>query len=116
MPRRRTPRSVREQRVAEQVAAERAEELKTKTLALRSGDKISIEEDAEKLLASGRRNSESSDKTDYLSREQLILRRNKEVYNSNGVPDSSLVSGIYKRVYNPEFGSRPGKGRAASDD
>jgi hypothetical protein len=102
--------------VAEQVAAERAEELKTKTLSLRSGDTNSIEEDAEKLLASGRRNSDSSDKTDYLSREQLILRRNKEVYNANGVPDASLVRGIYKRVHNGEFGKRPGKGKASSDD
>lgn len=115
MPRRRIPRHIREQRIAEQIAAEREEEMRVKNLYLRSGDKNAIEEDAEKLLAKGRRDDESKDKTDYLSREQLILRRNREVYSANGIPDASLISGLYKRTYNPEFGNRPGKTRSGDD-
>ena len=116
MPRRRTPRAIKEQRIAEQVRAEREEEMKRKVLPLRSGDKNQIEEDAERLLARGRRQEEDVDKTEYLSREQYILRKNREVYSTNGVPDSSLISGIYKRTYNPEFGNRPSKSRGGTDD
>lgn len=89
--------------------------MKVKTLYLRSGDKNAIEEDAEKLLAAGRRQAETLEKNDYLSREQLTLRRNKEVYSNNGSPDASLVRGLYKRTYNPEFGNRPGRTRSGDE-
>lgn len=115
MPRRRVSRSVREQRIAEQVAAEREEETKPKPLILRSGEKLDLEETAEKLLAADRRQAESKDKTDYFSREQMILRRNREVYSANGVPDASLIRGLYKRVYNPEFGNRPSRSKGIDD-
>ena len=115
MPRRKTPRWVREQQIAEQVAAERQEEQKPQVLILRSGEKLNLEEDAEKLLAADRRKSENKDKTDYFSREQMILRRNREVYSTNGVPDASLISGLYKRAYNPEFGSRPSRAKGGDD-
>lgn len=100
--------------------AEREAELKAKPFHLRSGDKNPIEEDAEKLLAAGRRKAlaadpESVEKNDYLSREQLTLRRNKEVYSTTGAPDASLVRGLYKRSYNPEFGNRPGRARGGDD-
>lgn len=115
MPRRRTSRAERELRVAERVRAERDEEMRVKPLYLRSGEKNPIEEDAERLLAAGRRKAESTEKNDYLSREQLTLRRNKEVYSNNGSPDASLVSGMYKRTYNPEFGARPGRTRSSDE-
>jgi hypothetical protein len=115
MARRRTPRSVREQKAAEQAQIDREEEMRVKNLYLRNGDKNQIEEDAEKLLAKGRRDDESKDKTDYLSREQLILRRNREVYSANGIPDGALISGLYKRTYNPEFGNRPSRSRGGDD-
>lgn len=115
MPRRRTPRSVREQRAAEQAALDREEEMRIANLYLRSGDKNQIEEDAERLLAKGRRDEESKDKTDYLSREQLILRRNREVYSANGIPDGSLIRGLYKRTYNPEYGNRPSRAKGGEE-
>jgi len=122
MARRRTPRWVREQQIAEQVRAEREaereaeDEVGPKALPLRSGELNSIEEEAEKILAKGRRQDEGSDKTQYLSREQHILRKNREVYSNSGVPDASLISGIYKRVYNPDFGNRPKRARGGDSD
>jgi hypothetical protein len=101
--------------VAEQVRAEREEEMKAKILPLRSGDKNQIEEDAERMLAKGRRQEDDADKTEYLSREQYILRKNREVYSTTGVPDSSLISGLYKRAYNPEFGNRPNRVKGGDD-
>jgi hypothetical protein len=115
LPRRKIPRSIREQRIAEQIAAEREAEDKPQPLVLRSGEKINLEEDAEKLLAADRRKAESKDKTDYFSREQMILRRNREVYSTNGVPDASLISGMYKRTYNPEYGNRPNRSKGGDD-
>ena len=115
MPRRKTPRWVREQQIADQVEAEREEDNKPRPLVLRSGEKLNLEEDAERLLAADRRQSESKDKTDYFSREQMILRRNREVYSANGVPDASLISGIYKRAFNPDFGHRPNRTKGGDD-
>lgn len=118
MPRRQNSRLLREQQIAEQVMAERQaeEEVVPQVLPLRSGDVNTIEEEAEKILAKGRRQDEDADKTEYLSREQHILRKNREVYSSTGVPDASLISGIYKRVYNPEFGHRPRRARGGDSE
>jgi hypothetical protein len=123
MARRRTPRAVREQRIAEQVAAEREEMLNSKPMRLRSGGdsyspgpKSQVEEEAHKILAAERRGVTSmADKTDYLSCEQYGLRKSKEIFNHIGVPDASLMRGMYRRAYNPEFGNRPG-GQAKSDE
>jgi hypothetical protein len=87
--------------------------LKSSPLVLRSGDQNSIEEEAGKILARDRRQFGVGD---YLSEEQMTLRLRKEVYSTNGMPDSSLVSGLYKRCYNPEFGNRPNKNPRSSDD
>lgn len=87
-----------------------------KPLRLKSGTDFQLEDDADKLLAEGRRGLTSiQDKTDYLSREQLALRRSKETYNMHGVPDASLYSGMYRRSFNPLAGRRP-KGLKTSDD
>jgi hypothetical protein len=104
------------QRIDEQIRQEREEEdrqkeIQSRPLVLRSGDKNSIEEEAGKILAKDRRQSGAGD---YLSEEQMNLRLKKEVYSTNGVPDASLISGMYKRTFNPEFGKRPGK--AAKSD
>ncbi len=80
-------------------------EEKKKKMSLRNGVDWKLEEDADRLLADGRRNDPVS-KTDYLSKEQLALRRSKEVLNGNGVPDASLFSGMYRRCFNPLFGQR----------
>lgn len=124
MPRRRRPRHVREQMIAEQVAAEREAEMAPKPLRLRTGGdsyspgpKNQHEEASERILADGRRGVKSmAEKTDYLTNEQYRLRWGKEVFNSNGVPDASLMSGLYRRAYNPEFGNRPGSAGKQSDD
>ena len=38
----------------------------------------------------------------------------REVLNSNGFPDPSIRQGLYRRVYSPLAGSRPG--RRSSDE
>lgn len=66
------------------------------------------EEHADGLLAQDRRMATVVPDDDiYLSREQLHLRRSREVVNVNGVPDGRLKQGLYRRAYNPEAGSRP---------
>lgn len=66
------------------------------------------EESADGLLAQDRRVAATvAEENIYLSREQMHLRRSREVVNVNGVPDGRLKQGIYRRVYNPQAGSRP---------
>lgn len=82
------------------------------TMSLRNGTDWKLEDEADRLLAEGRRGVTSmAAKTDYLSREQLALRRAKEVLNSNGVCDASLYQGLYRRCHNPLAGQRPKKSR-----
>jgi hypothetical protein len=84
-------------------------------MSLTPGVNWKLEDQADALLAEGRRGVTSmAAKTDYLSREQLALRQSKEVFNTNGVPDSSLVAGLYRRAYNPLSGQRP-KHRKSDD-
>jgi hypothetical protein len=77
-------------------------------MSLKSGTNYKVEEEADKLLAAGREGITAlSDKRDYLTTDQLALRASKEILNSQGFPDASLVSGLFRRVYNPLSGSRP---------
>lgn len=115
MPPHRRSRAFLEALVTEQVDAEREEGQQCKILSLRSGDRNATEEDAERLLATGRRKQVCDPADVYLSREQMILRRSKEVYNMHGTPDASLVRGIYRRAYNPLAGQRP-TGSRNNDD
>lgn len=79
-----------------------------KILSLKSGTNYSVEEQADRLLATGREGITAlSDKRDYLTADQLALRASKEILNSQGVPDASLVSGLFRRAYNPLAGARP---------
>lgn len=114
MPKRRKTVAEREAEILEQIRAERDEVLLSRVLPLRSGDKNAIEEDAEKLLAASRR-SDLEITSEWLSREQYILRKNKEVYSASGVPDASLIRGLYKRTYNPLAGQRPSKSRGSDE-
>lgn len=76
-----------------------------------------IEQDAERVLADGRRGmTKMADKTDYLSREQMMLRQSKEVYSEKGSPDAHLMSGMYRRSYNPLSGKRPTRRSQSSDE
>lgn len=75
---------------------------------LRTGVEYSLEEEADRLLAEGRRGvTRLEDKKDYLTRDQLMLRMSREVLNCHGIPDASLMSGMFRRAYNPRSADRP---------
>lgn len=77
-------------------------------LNLKSGEDFSVEEEANRLLAHSREGVTAlSEKRDWLSGDQLQLRRSREVFNRNGVADEELISGLFRRVYNPMAHSRP---------
>lgn len=82
----------------------------SKVLRLRSGEDVGFEEQANEILVDSRRQEgKNADRREWLTTEQMLLRQHKEVYNQNGFPDASLVSGMYKRVHNPNAGNRPGR-------
>lgn len=86
------------------------EEIPGRSMRLRSGEDMSIEEQANEMLVnSRRREGKFADRREWLTTEQIMLRQHKEVYNQNGFPDVSLVSGMYRRAHNPNAGNRPGK-------
>ena len=87
-----------------------ADDVESKPLRLRSGEDLSIEEQANEILVnSRRREGKNADRREWLTTEQILLRQHKEVYNQNGFPDAALVSGMYKRIHNPLLGNRPGR-------
>lgn len=77
-------------------------------LDLRTGVNAELEEQANALLRQGRKGVTAlSEKKHYLTDEQISLRQSREVLNVNGVPDSAIRQGIYRRAYNPLSNSRP---------
>jgi hypothetical protein len=70
-----------------------------------------LEERADELLAANRDGT-----NEILSQDQLDLRARREISNSLGVADASLVKGMYRRVHNPLTGSRPGRKGHSHDD
>lgn len=73
-----------------------------------NGVNFALEEQANAILREGRRGVTAlSEKKDYLTEEQLNLRLQREVFNVNGVPDAHIMSGLYRRAYNPLAGNRP---------
>jgi hypothetical protein len=79
---------------------------------LLSGKDESIEDEANRLLARSREGITAlKDKRDFLSPDQLALRNAREVGNRNGFADETLVSGMFRRAYNPCLGQRPGSVR-----
>lgn len=83
---------------------------------LYSGIHYAVEDEADRILAAGRRAAEAPVKNDYLSPEQLAFRKSREVMNINGIPDGRLFSGMYRRAYNPEAGQRPPRNLRWHDD
>lgn len=79
---------------------------------LKSGTDYALEQQADEFLAQHRGDGE----VDYLSADQLELRAKREISNSLGVADASLVAGLYRRAYNPLAGTRPGKKGHGHDD
>lgn len=67
-----------------------------------------LEQQANDLLRESRRGVTAlSAKKDYFTEEQMANRLQHEVYNANGVPDSHIMSGLFRRSYNPLAGLRP---------
>lgn len=82
-----------------------------------SGTAWALEEAADSILRASRKGvTKLSDKQDFFTEEQMILRQKREVYPTNGTPDRSVMSGLYRRVHNPQSGQRPTKLRGNSDD
>lgn len=75
-----------------------------------------LEEQADKILADDRkrRGAKAASEDNYLTDGQMESRRQREVYNKNGVPESSLYNGLFRRAYNPLIGKRGAK--PSSDD
>lgn len=82
-------------------------------LSLRSGIDYAAEEQANAWLAKA---AAAGAPRDWLSQDQLDLRARREIGNSLGVADASLVCGQYRRAHNPLAGSRPGKLGRSHDD
>lgn len=84
---------------------------------LYNGINTDLEEQANAILREGRRGVTAlSEKKDYLTEEQLNLRQAREVLNANGVPDSSIRQGLYRRAYNPLSNLRPRHPRPDQDN
>lgn len=91
-----------------------AEEDKSpRIMPLRSGVDYELEEQADAWLAKEKLSAENRD---YLSADQLKLRAEREISNSLGVADASLMAGMYRRAHNPLAGTRPGKRGHSHDD
>jgi hypothetical protein len=81
---------------------------------VRCGVDWDLEEQADRILADSRRGvTKLSEKKDILTNEQLNLRRSREVYNHVGTPEPHIVSGLYRRAYNPRAHDRPTKLRSS---
>lgn len=69
---------------------------------LRRGIDWQLEDEANRILAEGRRGiTKHSMKKDYLSPSQLSRRKNREVMPTQGFPEKHIVSGMAKRAYAP---------------
>lgn len=86
---------------------------------LRNGIDFTAEDEAERILAEDRRRMRENHVTpDYLTRDQELLRRSREVLGPYGVPDRPTGSsgpGMYRRTFNPFFGKRPVKLKQGDD-
>lgn len=64
-----------------------------------------IEEQAKEWLKSTKTKEEIRS-CDFLFDDQISRRKQREVYNKYGIPDSTIVSGIFNRAFNPKMGLR----------
>lgn len=82
---------------------------------LKSGVDFALEEEADRLLAESRKGVTAlSEKRDYLTKDQLQLRAQREITNRTGVCDESIIRGSFRKAYNPQFGQRP-HGKASDE-
>lgn len=83
-----------------------------KLLSKTSGTDWELEEEADRILADYRREHPIISEEEYLvlSKGQMDRRSQKEILNKHSYPEAHLYSGLYKRVYNPNFGKRPRSG------
>ncbi len=81
------------------------------------GEDLELEAVADHILARGRRGTtKHSELRDYLSKSQIDLRKSREVYPSQGFPETHLYSGIYRRAYNPNSRGQHSSNSAPSDE
>lgn len=81
-----------------------------------SGTNYELEAIANEWLRKSREGvTKLSEKKDYLTEEQLTLRQNREIPNGHGHPEAHIISGYYKRSFNPLFGKRPTKSSRTAD-
>lgn len=75
-----------------------------------------LEEQADRILAEDRkrRGAKAVAEDGCLTDGQMDSRRQREVYNKNGVPEASLYNGLFRRAYNPLIGKRGEK--SSSED
>jgi hypothetical protein len=82
------------------------------TMRITSGTNFDLESQANELLRKAREGvTKLSEKKDYLTEDQLMLRWDREIPNGHGYPEAHLVSGLFKRSYNPMAGKRPSRQR-----
>jgi hypothetical protein len=87
------------------------------SMRLISGINYEAEAEANEWLRKSREGvTKLSEKKDYLTEEQLMLRTNREIPNGHGHPEHHIISGLYRRSYNPLAGKRPTKNRRSGDD
>lgn len=81
-----------------------------------SGTNYELEAIANEWLRKSREGvTKLSEKKDYLTEEQLTLRQNREVPNGHGFPEAHIISGLYRRAYNPMAGKRPSRSALSQD-
>lgn len=84
---------------------------------LRNGEDRRCEDEAAAWLAKSREGVTAlRDMRDFLTKDQLTLRGQKEVLNSHGVADQSLYPGLFRRAYNPLTHQRPRGLRNSEED
>ncbi|QZE10518.1 hypothetical protein SEA_SCOOBYDOOBYDOO_201 [Mycobacterium phage ScoobyDoobyDoo] len=80
------------------------------SMRLTSGTNYALEAQADEILRQSRKGvTKLSEKKDFLTSDQLELRWEKEIPNGHGFPEAHLVSGLFKRSYNPMAGKRPSR-------
>lgn len=83
---------------------------------LHIGTHYALEAEADEWLRKSREGvTKLSEKKDYLTEEQLLLRQQREVPNGHGFPEAHIVSGLYRRAYNPQAGKRPSRRKMDAD-
>lgn len=65
-----------------------------------------LEEQAMEILMNDRKSrnvTKHSEKQDWFSYGQMYRRKSREIITTSGVPEKGIVSGMFKRAYNPNM-------------